>query len=124
MSNEMFFVKSYANPHTSQSKRHSFFEKHDFTCFACKCKASAVKTMASNNTLQYVINDNPSWFLTLDHKHPRSKGGSGRFENFLVLCNKCNQRKANKPLEYLLHIVANNIPHMYSATSLYNDGWF
>lgn len=126
MSNEMFFVKSQVRRtnHNAQGKRHQFFAKHEFTCYACKRKASSEKAMASNGTLQYLLNNDPSWFLTLDHMQPRSQGGPGRFSNFLVMCNKCNQRKANKPLEYLLYVINNNIPPIYSATSLYNDGWF
>jgi HNH endonuclease len=31
--------------------------------------------------------------LTIDHFHPRSKGGSDDLENFIYACNACNQHK-------------------------------
>ena len=34
--------------------------------------------------------------LTVDHKVPRSKGGSDHPSNLTVLCRHCNSRKRNK----------------------------
>ena len=35
---------------------------------------------------------------TVDHVHPRSKGGSGRMENLRAACRACNAAKGNMTL--------------------------
>ncbi|NEO80189.1 RNA-guided endonuclease IscB [Moorena sp. SIO4G3] len=40
--------------------------------------------------------------LQIEHIHPKSKGGSGRVSNLCLACEKCNQRKGNKPVEDFL----------------------
>ena len=37
--------------------------------------------------------------LTLDHVHPRSKGGDGGWTNLVTACRKCNLSKGNKLLK-------------------------
>lgn len=42
--------------------------------------------------------------LTIDHIHPRSKGGSDRVSNLTMACFPCNQRKNNQDVrEFLAH---------------------
>ena len=36
--------------------------------------------------------------LTIDHVHPRSKGGSDRVSNLTLACGPCNTKKGNQPL--------------------------
>ena len=38
----------------------------------------------------------------LDHVVPKAAGGADRYDNLVVACNKCNQKKANQPLEQFL----------------------
>ncbi|MUG96253.1 endonuclease [Scytonema sp. UIC 10036] len=40
--------------------------------------------------------------LQMEHINPRSKGGSDRFSNLTLSCEKCNQKKGNKPVEQFL----------------------
>lgn len=42
--------------------------------------------------------------LTIDHIHPRSRGGSDRVSNLALACMPCNQRKGNRNVaEFLAH---------------------
>lgn len=36
---------------------------------------------------------------TVDHKHPRSKGGGHRPDNLVTACRRCNNEKADIPYE-------------------------
>jgi 5-methylcytosine-specific restriction endonuclease McrA len=38
-------------------------------------------------------------YLTRDHKIPKSRGGTGSWENTLLSCKKCNLRKADMSYE-------------------------
>ncbi len=40
--------------------------------------------------------------LTIDHKIPKSKGGTGHMENLQLLCGACNSIKGDRSQEYLL----------------------
>ncbi len=40
--------------------------------------------------------------MELDHVVPKASGGADRFDNLVVACQHCNQRKANQPLELFL----------------------
>ncbi|MGK7900726.1 MAG: RNA-guided endonuclease IscB [Hormoscilla sp.] len=40
--------------------------------------------------------------LEIEHIYPKSKGGSDRVSNLAIACHKCNQKKANKPVEQFL----------------------
>lgn len=37
--------------------------------------------------------------LTIDHVHPRSKGGKDSWDNVVTACNKCNNEKGNLSVE-------------------------
>lgn len=38
---------------------------------------------------------------TIDHVHPKSLGGKDSYENCVAACTKCNNKKADKPLEVI-----------------------
>jgi len=40
--------------------------------------------------------------LQVEHIHPKSLGGSDRVSNLAVACERCNQKKGNKPIEEFL----------------------
>ena len=35
-------------------------------------------------------------FATIDHIIPKSRGGTGNFENLRLICRKCNNKRGNK----------------------------
>lgn len=43
--------------------------------------------------------------LTIDHKHPRSLGGTNEPKNLQTLCAKCNMLKSGIPHKTLLSIL-------------------
>lgn len=40
--------------------------------------------------------------LQIEHIHPKSKGGTNQISNLCLGCEKCNQKKGNKPIEQFL----------------------
>jgi 5-methylcytosine-specific restriction endonuclease McrA len=48
------------------------------------------------NTCQYCARVLPASDLTLDHVHPRSRGGESDWENLVACCHRCNNRKGNR----------------------------
>ncbi len=48
------------------------------------------------NRCQYCALDFPNSELTLDHIIPKSRGGRNTWENLVVACKKCNQKKGAK----------------------------
>ncbi len=47
-------------------------------------------------TCQYCGIMPPRKLLTVDHIHPRSRGGKTTWENVITACQKCNGRKGNR----------------------------
>lgn len=60
--------------------------------------------------------------LTIDHIHPKSKGGKNTWMNCVTACKACNQRKGDKSLEQanmqLLYVPY--VPNMYEKMILKN----
>jgi 5-methylcytosine-specific restriction endonuclease McrA len=46
-------------------------------------------------TCQYCLEKFPLKDLTIDHVHPKSKGGDDSHSNRVLSCGKCNRRKGN-----------------------------
>lgn len=53
-----------------------------------------------NFTCKYCGETNKS-LMTIDHVHPRAKGGKNTFENTVTACKDCNGYKGDKTLEEL-----------------------
>ena len=58
----------------------SLYIRDSYTCRYCKKQKKASE-------------------LSIDHVHPRSKGGENTWENCVTACIPCNQRKADKTLK-------------------------
>ncbi len=41
------------------------------------------------------------WHLEIDHIIPRSKNGGDYYQNYQLLCGRCNHTKGDRPMEYL-----------------------
>lgn len=54
-----------------------------------------------NWTCQYCGKKGSRSSLTIDHVHPKSKGGENTFENTVAACVKCNSAKGDKSIEEL-----------------------
>lgn len=44
----------------------------------------------------YGVDEGEDMILTIDHIHPKSKGGKNRIENYQTMCLVCNMVKSNK----------------------------
>ena len=68
-----------------------------FTCRYCGKKADRCEESRSRQSgkmlIQLFVNDDWRTF-ELDHKKPRSKGGSNHTNNLLTSCARCNNKKA------------------------------
>lgn len=68
--------KSYG---PTKNTRKAVYERDNYTCVKCGLN----------------MRDTPE-LLTVDHKLPRSKGGSNRRRNLQTMCPDCNKQKGNK----------------------------
>lgn len=75
----------------SRTKRFAVFERDGFRCCYCGKSPPAVK-------------------LELDHRHPRSKGGTDDYENLVTSCEDCNRGKS----DHVLH--AATITRLFEST--------
>ncbi len=66
-----------------RTHKHTLFGKQEGVCGGCKIPFGYPN-------------------LTVDHKIPKSKGGTGHRENIQLLCGACNSIKGNRSQEYLL----------------------
>lgn len=72
-------IKRYNDPDNKQF----LFGKQEGLCAGCR-------------------DDIPFKNLTIDHMLPRSKGGTDHLENLQLLCNFCNSKKGDRPMELLV----------------------
>jgi 5-methylcytosine-specific restriction endonuclease McrA len=79
----------------THSSRNVFIRDH-FTCQYCKFECSKQRFS------QAALKRNPKLHLKLpsmDHVHPKSKGGEDTWENTVTACRKCNSKKADQLLK-------------------------
>lgn len=62
--------------------------------------------LRDHSTCQYCSKHLPPSELTLDHVHPRSRGGDSTWDNLVACCKRCNHRKGNRtPEEAGMHLL-------------------
>lgn len=66
----------------SAEKRRAVYERDDFTCVYC------------GNGDPFTVST-----LTVDHRLPRSRGGTNDLDNLATACSKCNHEKADFTVE-------------------------
>lgn len=54
--------------------------------------------LRDNGKCRYCNTKIPFEDVTLDHVHPKSKGGGSGWDNIVISCGSCNQRKGSRPL--------------------------
>jgi 5-methylcytosine-specific restriction endonuclease McrA len=64
-----------------QPTRKNVFRRDNWTCQYCGFRSKNPKT------------------LTIDHVHPRSRGGDSSWTNLITSCESCNHSKSNKSLK-------------------------
>lgn len=97
---------TYINEYKIRTKddRYLNFIKNGFECINCGIKgnyANLEYNYRSGNHLNvYALNENnEEVLLTKDHIYPKSKGGLNNIRNYQVLCERCNEIKAdNSPI--------------------------
>jgi hypothetical protein len=77
--------------------RQKILEEGKYTCAICQ--VSALPRLYKDDNGYRVFNEHGQMTkkaITLDHIIPKSKGGTNREINLLILCNKCNCDKNDK----------------------------
>jgi hypothetical protein len=89
-------------------KRFSIFARDDFSCAFCRkfTLPSVIKRGNRVMPLRFKVPDHVEKgtlhykpCLTLDHVKASSLGGDSSYFNLVTACNKCNNHKADKPLD-------------------------
>lgn len=70
------------------------FRRDNFTCAGCGIWPDVIP---SGYTGRYTVELPGRWrFLDIDHKHPRSKGGTHHPDNLRPMCFPCNSAKCDR----------------------------
>lgn len=79
-----------------------------------------MRLMLATNSEDYMYCDNPACrtrcdlnqlhkgFLQIDHIVPRNKGGEHTWENVQLLCARCNAKKGDRPMKWLIRETKNS----------------
>ena len=76
-----------------------------------------------NYTCQYCGRQFPKSELTIDHVIPKSRGGETTWDNVVVACRRCNQRKGNRtPKEAGMKLLREPYEPRYVAIVILGEG--
>lgn len=72
-----------------------------WVCHYCKVPVGFAEDIGELKTIggqafYQISRDSTVKLFSIDHKTPKSKGGSDDLSNLLLTCRKCNQRKGKK----------------------------
>jgi len=77
---------------------HTLVEQQGLTCYYCK-----IKLIDIDHAEQFYSMIDGKWeiqtgygYPELEHKIPRSRGGSDLIQNLVLSCGKCNRKKGSK----------------------------
>ena len=95
---EIFTLSGFKN-----RKRVRFFRQKGTDCVSCNCVGTFFALEMDKNghialDLYGVDTNGVERRMTIDHKHPKSKGGSDRLKNLQPMCEYCNTKKSDKIL--------------------------
>lgn len=77
--------------------RRAVFTRDDFTCQHCAWRPENVPDEYTGRFTIDGLMDGRQTCLHMDHVVPIANGGSHTFDNFQVLCDRCNSSKCNRP---------------------------
>src|SRR3990167_9833899 len=88
----------------SYKKRKHVFTRDKFTCRYCSLKATRiVDDVGISFKPIFMIYADSQWEnFAIDHKKPRSKGGTNALCNLITACGRCNRKKGNKTYKQFL----------------------
>ena len=89
------------------SKRYKTFYHKGTTCVVCGVEGAYYakeidKAQFARGSTKYHFNlyalgkNGNEMLMTIDHIHPKSKGGSDKLVNLQPMCRKCNCKKGNR----------------------------
>ena len=96
----------------TKSDRYLNFIKNGFKCAKCGIEGKYVN-LETNSRLGNHLNvygidkEGKEVLLTKDHIYPKSKGGLDNIKNYQVLCEKCNENKADESPIKLIEALRN-----------------
>lgn len=103
------FVNVKQKRQESGAKRMKIYVRDKYQCQFCSIKIGKMFVDEHGKKRPLEVRD-----LTLDHIHPKSRGGSNLPSNLVTACKPCNQRKGNRtpdeahmPLRTEIHDVTN-----------------
>lgn len=85
-----------------RSEKYRVFQNKGTNCYGCGMKGVffALERLPEINKYHFnlyaIDKEGDEVLMTIDHIHPKSKGGPSSLENFQPLCKVCNERKADR----------------------------
>lgn len=75
--------------------RRKIFRRDNYTCADCGLVGFEVKTRSGYGHHTSIA----GVYLSIDHKHPRSLGGTNDEDNLRTVCTRCNTIKGVGPMK-------------------------